>query len=132
MTLLNKTSQSGHVTVALLIITVVGIVVSTALVGMVAVSALGTYRFQAGSSVIAAAEGGLENAILRLLRDSSYTGETTTISGVPVTIEVSGTDPLVAVATARSGQFYRAMAAELTIVNGLVSVSDWYELPAQP
>jgi len=85
-----QSSQSGYMLTALLVFLVVILVITTTSV-LVSVSSLRseTY-FDSGSEALSAADSGAENAILRLLRDPAYLGETLPVGNTEVIITVAG------------------------------------------
>ena len=83
-------SSSGQALVMLLVFVAAGVMIT-----MVAVSlALVNYQLSAkqaqGEHAYFLAESGAENALIRLLRDSSYLGETMSFDGGTITATISG------------------------------------------
>lgn len=123
-----QSNQSGYMLTALLVFLVVIIIITTTSV-MVSVSSLRSQTyFDAGSEALAAADSGAENAILRLLRDPGYSGETMQIGNSEVVIAVAGSSPQVITAVADSGSFERTVRVELERVDGMLEVTSWKEL----
>lgn len=123
-----QSSESGYMLTALLVFLVVIIVVTTTSV-LVSVSSLRseTY-FDFGSEALAAADSGAENAILRLLRDPTYLGETLQVGNTDVIITVVGSAPQVVTVVADSGSFERTVEVRLQRVDGMLQVTSWKEL----
>ncbi len=123
-----QSSESGYMLTALLVFLVVIIIITTTSV-LVSVSSLRseTY-FDAGSQALSAADSGAENAILRLLRDPYYSGETLQVGDSTVVIAVVGSAPQVITAVADSGSFERTVRVELERVDGMLEVTSWKEL----
>ena len=121
-------SESGYMLTALLVFLVVIIVITTTSV-MVSVSSLRseTY-FDSGSEALAAADSGAENAILRLLRDPTYSGETLTVGNSQVVITVVSSAPQIVTAVADSGSFERTVQVQVQRVEGRLQVTSWKEL----
>ncbi|MBP9781347.1 hypothetical protein KBC89_01695 [Candidatus Woesebacteria bacterium] len=121
-------SESGYMLTALLVFLVVIIVMTTTSV-MVSVSSLRseTY-FDSGSEALSAADSGAENAILRLLRDPTYSGEMLTVGNSQVVITVTGSAPQVVTVVADSGSFERTVEVRLQRVDGMLQVTSWKEL----
>lgn len=123
-----QSSQSGYMLTALLVFLVVIIIITTTSV-MISVSSLRSQTFfDGGSEALAAADSGAENAILRLLRDPSYTGETLQVGDSDVIITVVGSSPQVVTVVADSGSFERTIEVNLNRVNGMLEVTSWKEL----
>lgn len=123
-----QSSQSGYMLTALLVFLVVIIIITTTSV-MISVSSLRSQTFfDGGSEALAAADSGAENAILRLLRDPSYTGETLQVGDSDVIIMVAGSSPQVVTVVADSGSFERTIEVQLDRINGMLEVISWKEL----
>lgn len=84
--------QSGYILVALIIVMVMGLIISTALVSLMINSAMNVQSYNKNSVAYNTAESGIENAILNLLRDHDYDGETLTIDNALVVVTVAGED----------------------------------------
>lgn len=123
-----QSSESGYMLTALLVFLVVIIIITTTSV-LVSVSSLRseTY-FDSGSEALAAADSGAENAILRLLRDPTYLGETLQVGNTDVIITVVGSAPQVVTVVADSGSFERTVEVRLQRVDGMLQVTSWKEL----
>lgn len=103
--------------------------ITTAAVALAISTTRDTTAHTLGERTLAVAESGAENAILRLLRDPSYSGE----SNLPIgpgtaTIVVTGTSPKVITSTATVGIYSRAVQVTLTNSGGQLVVSSWQEL----
>ncbi len=123
-----QSNQSGYMLTALLVFLVVIIVITTTSV-MVSVSSLrGETYFDAGSEALSAADSGAENAILRLLRDPTYSGETLPVGNSQVEITIVGSAPQVITSVADSGSFERTVEVQLQRVDGMLQVISWKEL----
>ncbi|MBI1863460.1 hypothetical protein HYS00_05080, partial [Candidatus Microgenomates bacterium] len=74
-----KTNERGQALIVLICFTLIAttIIASTVLISVATNAASG--KSQEGSVAYDVAESGVENALLRLLRDPSYTGETVAI-----------------------------------------------------
>lgn len=89
--------------------------------------ALSTSRTQQGAVVLGYAESGVENAILRLLRDPNYTGEVLTVGSGTVTITVSGSNPATIFSQAVSGQIRRSLLVTVDDSNNELVITSWKE-----
>jgi Tfp pilus assembly protein PilV len=89
-------------------------------------------QFSSGQKALILAESGMENALLRLLRDPNYSGEILTLGNGTATIEVvsNGSDRTVTV-TADSSSVLdakRTIQAIITEENGRIVINSWQEL----
>jgi len=104
-------------------------VLTTAAVALAISTTRDTTTLTLGERALTVAESGAENAILRLLRDPSYSGEL----GLPIgpgtaTIGVTGTSPKVVLSTGTVGTFVRQVQVTIAVTNGQLTVSSWQEL----
>src|SRR3990167_8570329 len=72
-------AQSGQALITLIFFVLIAVVITSGAIIMIAVNSLSVGKFQEGSISYYSAESGIENAILRILRNPSYLGETLTI-----------------------------------------------------
>lgn len=117
--------QKGQALVMLLFFMVVSITVITAVVIVVANSITTGSYFERGSVAYYSAEAGIENALLRLLRDPDYTGETLEVDGAEVTIVVDGG---IITSTAEYANTVRKIQVETIYDNNVLEVATWREI----
>jgi len=82
--------QQGQTLVILLFFLVLSITITTAAVFMNYANAQSTTKIVQGNDAYVIAESGMENALLQLLRNPSYTGETMTSNGGTAVTTVTG------------------------------------------
>ena len=118
-------NNHGQTLVTLLVFTVVAIAVtSTAISIMINITRSASI---VESRIIAsqAAESGIENAIIRVLRDPEYAGETLQIGDASVEISVAGSDPIVITADATYGSYIQTVQTTIAYVDNSLTISDW-------
>lgn len=120
-------SSSGQALITLLVFVLIAITVSSAAIIVIYVNSIATSKFQEGTNVYVVSESGLENGILRLLRDPSYTGETVAIGSGSATITVSGSGPWTIRSVGRVGDFVRTTSVDASLSAGTYSFSNWKE-----
>lgn len=120
--------NKGQTLVTLLFIMIVGLTVTSAAIAVVLVNSKGSSKFEQGTNSLFVAESGIENAMLRLLRDSNYTGETMTVGDGSVTIEVSGVDPKIATSTGTVGDASRKIQIQADYNNDIWRIVSWKEI----
>ena len=120
--------QSGQALVTLLFFTIIAITIVSAAVFMSIANSTSTSKMQEGIDAYYIAESGIENALLRLLRDPSYAGEVLTVGSGTVNIIVSGTNPKTVVAVSTNGNFKRTVQADITYSGGFYTFSNWKEI----
>lgn len=117
--------QAGQAVLTLLFFMVIGLSIITAVVIVVVNTAQAGSNVEQGTLAYYGAETGVENALLRLLRDPNYTGEVMNIDGGTVTIVVSGGT---ITSTARIDNSIRKVEVQ-TVYNGnILTVSSWKEI----
>lgn len=119
--------QSGQTLVTLLVFTVVAIAVTTTAVSVMINTMRSTSLTETRVLLTQAAESGVENAILRLLRDPDYAGEQLSVGETVVTITVTGTDTKLITATATFLDYIHTVSATLSYVNNSLEVSNWHQ-----
>lgn len=121
-------NSSGQALITLLVFVLIAITVTSAAIIVIYVNSIASSKFQEGINVYVVSESGLENGILRLLRDPSYTGETVAIGSGSATITVSGTGPWTIHSVGRVGEFVRTVSVDASISAGTYSFSNWKEV----
>ena len=75
-----------------------------------------------------AAESGVENAIIRVLRDPNYSGETLSVGNSVVVISVTGTDPIIITSEATYGTYIQKVQTTITYIDNRLTISDWEDI----
>jgi hypothetical protein len=120
--------SKGQALVTLLFFVVIAVTVTSAAVILILNTNLGTSKFEQGTEAYYIAESGMENALLRMLRDPNYTGEVLSIGGGTATIQVTGTDPKIATSEGKIGTFDRKVEVVAGYVTGIMTVNSWKEI----
>lgn len=120
--------EKGQALITLIFFVLIAVTLTSGAIIMIAVNSTSLAKLQEGTISHDVAETGLENAILRVLRDPAYTGETLTVDSASVVIIVAGTNPKTITAVSTNGNFKRTMQAKMTYTNGYYTFSDWREI----
>lgn len=123
--LISKTQQKGQAVVALLFFMTISISIVTAMVIIVLNNVTAVSSLEQGNSAYYAAESGAQNALLRLIRDPSYSGETLTVDGGTVTIQVANG---IATSTATVASSVRKVQVNTVYNNNIRTVTSWTEI----
>lgn len=123
-----QNSKKGTALITLLVFTLISTIISSAAITIMVVNTSTTSQTQLGNDTLYIAESGLENAILRFLRNPSYSGETLTINNGTITITVSGTGPYTLRSSAVKGSYSRTVEAVLTYNNNVLTLTSWSEV----
>lgn len=120
--------KNGQALVVLLVFMIVAIMITTMAVALVIVNASAASQVEQGDMVLKLAESGAENALLRLVRDPSYTGtETLTIDGGSVTATVSAGTPAIITSRGVEGEFVRSVTVSADFVDTVLTINSWRE-----
>lgn len=120
----------GQALITLLFYVMIILVITTGAVMLIATNALSTTRLQESILAYSVAEAGAENAVIRVLRDPSYAGETNLAVGEgDVDIEVTPGNPVVIVSTGTLNNFKRKIEVSLTRTSGFYNILSWKEIP---
>lgn len=118
-------NQKGHALITLLFFMVISLTIVTGVAIVVLNNASSTSSSEQGTIAYYAAETGAENALLRLVRDPSYTGETLDVDGGSVVITVNNGTIISTATVARS---VRKIQVVTSTANNQVSVTSWKEI----
>ncbi|OGH16622.1 MAG: hypothetical protein A3C30_04300 [Candidatus Levybacteria bacterium RIFCSPHIGHO2_02_FULL_40_18] len=121
--------NSGQTLVSLMIFMVTAIIIITAAVAVIIINSKTTSKLYQGMVSYDAAEIGIENAIIRLLRDPNYTGETLSLEDYTLEIQVSGGGgaPYIITSQATNGNFKRTIQAQASYNDNILTISSWKE-----
>ena len=121
--------SSGQALVVLLVFMVVAIMMTTMAVALVIVNATAASQVEQGDMTLKLAESGAENALLRLVRDPTYTGsETFTLGTGTVTATVSAGNPIIITSRGVQGSFVRVASVSASFVNTVLIIQSWQEI----
>jgi Tfp pilus assembly protein PilX len=123
------TQPQGFALVLLLAFMAVAITITTASTIVTIINTRGSSDYSLGQDALSIAESGADNAIMRFMRDRTYTGETLTIGSGTATITVSGTTTVTVTSTGQRSGFVRKVQAVLTVSNNIVTLTSWTEIP---
>ncbi len=118
--------KKGQTLVALLVFIVIAVTLTAAAVTMNIINSEGNSKMQQGMIAYDLAESGAENAILRLLRNPDYSGESLTIGDGTADVSVSGTPPVI-ISTGKIGRTMRKIQVNLSL-DGAITILSWKEI----
>lgn len=85
-------------------------------------------KFSQAAETLSVAEAGADNAILRLLRDPSYIGETLTVGTGTATITVSGSSTKTIDSTGEVGSIKRKIRVVGDYTNNIFTPTSWTQI----
>lgn len=124
----NSIPQKGQALVTLLVFVVVALIVTSAAVTVTLINSQTTQKYSSSEESFAVANAGVDNAILRLLRDPNYTGETLTVGNGTATITVTGSTTKTVVSEGVVDNFKRKIQAIGSFSGTVFTVSSWSEI----
>ncbi len=126
---LRREATKGQTLVSLMVFMVVAIIIITAAVAVTIINSKSTSKFYQGTVSYTLAEAGIENAIIRLLRDPDYTGETQILDGNTIEIQVSGGGgaPYTITSSGTNGNFTRTIQATASYNDNVLTIASWQE-----
>ncbi len=122
-----RIKEKGQALITLLFFVLISLTITTGAIIIIIANSISVSKYQEGTMAYYAAESGVENALLRLLRDPTYLGETLSVGGTTVAIAITGANPKVVIATS-SGNFKRTVQAQMNYNSGYYTFSNWKEL----
>ncbi len=121
-------NNSGQTLVSLLFFMIVAITITSASVIVLLVNSLSTNSFQQGNIALDIAQSGIENAMVRLLRNTNYTGETLTVGSGTATVTVTGANPKIILSQGKVDNFLRQIQVQATNTNNIFTITSWKEI----
>jgi hypothetical protein len=126
---MKKLSESGQTLIALLVFMLVAMTVTLAATAVAIINIKSNNGFASGQTALQNANSGIENAIVSLERNPSYSGGTITLNSGTATISISGTTIITIVSVGSVGRYERTETASLTYANNIYSLLSWSETP---
>lgn len=120
-----KRAQAGNALIPLLVFMVVAIVITTTATALVITNSQNAAIVESGLQAELVAQSGIENALLQLIRNPSYTGETVTVGAGTATIVVSGGPVYQVQSIGRVGDFSRTIEVDAEYIDFELVVTDW-------
>ena len=118
----------GQALITLLFFVVIAVTITTAAVVIIMSGNVSATSLEQGTRAYYVSEAGVENALIRILRDPSYTGETLTIDDGSVQVTVTGSGPYVILSKGVVGNFARSIQVNAQFVNYVLTVTSWNEI----
>lgn len=125
-----RTASKGQAVITVIFIAVIGMFIATGAIFTVANALESSASEELGAAAFQAAESGIENSVLRLMRDPSYTGETMSIdqrSTAVVTVTTGTGIRIESIGTV--GAVSRKIVADAHYDNLVLIVDSWGENP---
>lgn len=130
---MNRKKSTHHINRAGQTLVILLVFITVAIMVMVSATLLSSYaltaitRGEQSEIALGVAESGMEDALLRLLRDPSYTGDTLVLPEGTATTVVTGTTTKTLTTTATAGNFERRIIVTASYTGGILSVTSWFD-----
>lgn len=124
---IHKCSE-GQALVVLLFYMIIAITLVTTAVAVIISNSLAVTKSESGIVAMDIAETGAENAIIQVLRNTNYQGETMTIGDGTAVSTVSGTSTKTITSVGSINGSSRTVQVVATMVNSVLTVTSWQEL----
>ena len=116
--------------ITVLYVMVVGLLITTGAAYALISNTQQATSYELGTLAYAAAENGIENAILRFVRNPAYTGETFTIgTNQYATVTVSTASGILVTSVGSYGATDRRVEATMHYNGGILVIDSWKEVP---
>ncbi len=124
----NRRLQRGQTLVSLLVFSVMAISVAAAATAVMINTSQATHISESRMITQMAADSGIENALLRLIRDPTYAGESLTIDDITILTTISGDTTKTITSTATQGIYSQTIQATVQYINYQLTVTSWNTL----
>lgn len=122
-------NHKGEVLVTLLMFVLVAMTVITSVITTVMSNTRSTSTIQQGTSTYYIAEAGVENALMQLLRNPDYTGETLEVDGGTAVVTVTGTTEKIITSQGQLNNLVKKIQVNVSYTDNQMSVTNWQEIP---
>ncbi len=122
--------MKGQALITLLFFALIGTTIISAAIMMTLLNSLSGTKLQQGMVAYQIAKSGTENALIRLLRNPNYTGETFAVGNGSATIQVSGggASPYTILSQGTLGNFVRKIQVIASYTNNRLTVISQQEV----
>jgi len=127
--LLKTNSESGQTIIALLIFMMLIIMLTTVAATITITNIRGNNALLSSHQALLNAESGVEEALLKLQTDPTYTGATLSLPNGTVTMNISGTSTKTIVAVGRLHNNSRSITVVADYTDSTPTIISWVETP---
>jgi hypothetical protein len=120
--------KEGQTLVILLVYMIIAIIVTTASIALVINSSSGTNTVYQGANSLDIAESGAETAMIKLLRNPDYSGETISVGNGQAVVTVLGTNPKTILSKGTLNNFTRTIQVIVDTSNNTYTATSWKEI----
>lgn len=122
-------NNSGQAVITLIFITLIAIMIGSSAAIVSTLNSRSAQRVEDGSEAYYIAESGMENAMIRLLRDPSYSGERIDVGDGTANICVDNSgSPITVTSVGKIDNFVRTIQTSVDYADGAFTVESWKEI----
>jgi type II secretory pathway component PulK len=125
-----KKDNKGSALITLLIFVATGIIIIGGAVAVSVINTQGTSKFSQGEIGLHIAEGGIEDSLIKVLRDPSYTAtnDTLTVGDGTATINITGTTSKTVTVSGKVYGLVRKIQVTGDFTSDQFNITDWQEV----
>jgi len=124
----NNKLNTGQALVMLLMYMMIAIIITSASVMLIIINSQATDSLYQGSTAYDIAESGAETAMIKLVRNPNYSGETVSVGSGQAVITVTGDNPKTIVSRGTLNNFTRSIQVIADTSNNTITATSWKEL----
>lgn len=121
-------TNKGQALVLVLFFMAITVIIVSAAVAIMIINSASGNSFYLGNQAKTIAESGIENALINLLRNPNYAGETFTVGNGEVTTSVSGDTTKTIISEGKNGNNIRKIEVTAQFTNFVLDVQSWKEI----
>lgn len=121
-------NSKGQAMITLLFIIIIAITLGASAAVVASLNARSSQRYADGTLAYYVAESGTENAMMRLLRDPSYTGETLQVGSGTAVVTVTGGSTKTVTSVGTIDNYQRTIQTIVGYSGGIFTVTSWKEI----
>jgi hypothetical protein len=117
--------EKGYAMILLLVFSVMAVTLISAAMNIMLITTQETSQEELSREALGVTEAGIEEALLRILRNPNYTGGTIPIDSTNVSVQVSGTTVKTISAQATVGSVTRVVTAKADFSGPVLTIQSW-------
>jgi flagellar basal body-associated protein FliL len=121
-------NEKGQTMIILIFFVMTALALTIAAIFMLTINAGSTTDLENGIALRQLADSGTENALIKLERDPSYSGETYITSNTTITIIVTGSNAKTIITSAEINNLTRKVEVLVDYNNNILRVNSWKEI----
>jgi len=119
--------ETGQALITLLFFALIGVIITTTAVMIAITNRLSIQKVEHGMTAYSIAESGMENALLQILRNPFYTGETLVVGDGFAVSTVTGSSTKTILSIGSIGNYKRTIQVQVSYTNNVMSILSWEE-----